>query len=68
LVQGHETKSRKRETVNVYTFIGRMVQHIFPKEFQRVRYYEVQPTKTFSKWKEVIKEGLRRIGRIVKGT
>ena len=64
----HETKAIKRETVDVYTFIGRMVQHIFPKGFHRVRYYGVQATKTFSKWKEVVKEGLRRIGRIVKGT
>ena len=64
----HETKARKRETVDVYTFMGRMVAHILPKWFHRVRYYGVQATKTFSKWKEVIKEGLRRIGRIVKGT
>ena len=64
----HETKARKIETVDVYTFIGRMVQHILPKGFHRVRYCGVQATKTFSKWKEVIREGLRRIGRIVKGT
>ena len=63
----HETKARKVETVDVYTFIGRMVEHIFPKGFQRVRYYGLQATKTFSKWKEAIKKGLKRIGRIVKG-
>jgi hypothetical protein len=63
----HETKARKVETVDVYTFIGRMVEHIFPKGFQRVRYYGLQATKTFSKWKEVIKKGLKRIGRVVKG-
>jgi hypothetical protein len=28
------------------TFIGRMVQHVVPKGFQRVRYYGVQATKT----------------------
>ena len=27
----HETKARKVETVDVFTFIGRMVEHIFPK-------------------------------------
>ena len=63
----HVTKARKVETVDVYTFIGRMVEHIFPKGFQRVRYYGLQATRTFLKWKEVIKEGLKRIGRIVKG-
>jgi hypothetical protein len=26
-------------SVPVMTFIGRMVQHIMPKEFQRIRYY-----------------------------
>ena len=63
----HKTKARKVETVDVYTFIGRMVEHIMPKGFQRVRYYGLQATKTFSKWKELIKQGLKRIGRVVNG-
>lgn len=63
----HESKKRKVERVDVYTFIGRMVQHILPKGFQRVRYYGLEATKTFLKWSEVIKEGLSRIGRVVKG-
>lgn len=63
----HETKKKKIETVDVYTFIGRMVQHILPKGFQRVRYYGLQATKTFQKWSEAIKEGLKRIGRVIKG-
>ena len=36
----HMTKSRKVETVEADVFIGRMVQHIMPKGFQRVRLYE----------------------------
>lgn len=44
-----------------------MVQHIFPKGFQRVRYYGLQATKTFNKWIEVIKEGIEKIGRVIKG-
>jgi hypothetical protein len=63
----HESNRRKVETVDVYTFIGRMVQHILPKWLQRIRYYGLQATKTFSKWCKVIKEGLKRIGRMVKG-
>ena len=63
----HETKSQKFETVDVFTFIGRMVQHIFPKGFQRVRYFGLQATKTFKKWAEAIREGLQRVGRVVKG-
>lgn len=64
----HESKSKKVESVDVYTFIGRMVQHILPKGFQRIRYYGLQSTKTFVKWIDVVKEGLKLIGRVVKGT
>jgi hypothetical protein len=64
----HQTKNKEVVTVSVMTFIGRMVQHILPKGFQRLRYYGLQATKTFKKWVEVIKEGLRRAGRVIKGT
>jgi hypothetical protein len=63
----HETKSKKVETVDVDVFIGRMVQHIMPKGFQRVRYYGLQATKTFKKWSVVIRKGIRALGRVVKG-
>ncbi len=62
------TKSRKVETVEVDVFIGRMVQHIMPKGFQRVRYYGLQATKTFKKWSEVIRKGMKALGRGIKGT
>lgn len=65
--QDHKTQARKVETVDVFTFIGRMVQHIFPKGFQRVRYYGLQATKTFARWCDTIKAGMKRIGRIVQG-
>lgn len=63
----HRTESKIFEKVHVYTFIGRMVQHIMPKGFQRVRYYGLEATKTYKKWSEVIQRGIKRIGRIVKG-
>ena len=63
----HMTKSRKVETVEVDVFIGRMVQHIMPKGFHRVRYYGLQATKTFEKWSEVIRKGMKALGRKVKG-
>ena len=63
----HESKSKKIEKVPVYTFIGRMVQHIMPKGFKRVRYYGLEATKTYKKWSHVISEGIKRVGRIVKG-
>lgn len=65
--QDHKSKAQKFERVDVYTFIGRMVQHIFPKWFQRVRYYGLEATKTYKKWKEIIQKGIKKLGRIVKG-
>ncbi len=51
----------------VLTFMGRMVQHILPKGFQRIRYYGIQATRTYEKWSQVIKEGLKNFGKTVKG-
>jgi Putative transposase/Transposase zinc-binding domain len=65
--RSHKTERVERETVDVYTFIGRMVQHVFPKGFQRVRYYGVQATKTFAKIKSLIQEALAKVQGIVKG-
>jgi hypothetical protein len=45
LKQGKKTV----ETVSRETFIGRMVQHILPKGFQRIRYYGLQATCTLKK-------------------
>ena len=53
--------------MDVYTFIGRMIQHVFPKGFQRIRYYGVQATKTFAKIKGLIQEALAKVRGIVKG-
>lgn len=52
--QSHHTKARVYETVNAQIFIGRMVQHILPKGFQRVRYFGLQWPQSFKKWYEVI--------------
>jgi putative transposase/transposase-like zinc-binding protein len=65
--RSHKTERVERETVDVYTFIGRMVQHVFPKGFQRVRYYGVQATKTFAKIQRLIQEALAKVQGIVKG-
>ena len=65
--RSHRSERVERETVEVYTFIGRMVQHVFPKGFQRVRYYGVQATKTFEKIKGLIQEALSKVKGVVKG-
>ena len=65
--RSHKSERVERETVEVYTFIGRMVQHVFPKGFQRIRYYGVQATKTFAKLKGLIQEALAKVKGFVKG-
>jgi len=54
--RSHQSARVAQETVEVYTFIGRMVQHVFPRGFQRIRYYGVQATKTFATLKGLIQE------------
>jgi len=63
----HKSERVERETVEVYTFIGRMMQHVFAKGFKRIRYYGVQATKTFEKIKSLIREALAKIKEVVRG-
>jgi hypothetical protein len=65
--RSHKSERVERETVAVYTFLGRMIQHVFPKGFQRIRYYGVQATKTFATIKRVIHEALAKVKGIVQG-
>jgi hypothetical protein len=65
--RSHRTDRVEHETVEVHTFIGRMVQHALPKGFKRIRYYGVQATKTFAKVKALIHEALTKVQGVVKG-
>ena len=65
--RSHRTERVEHETVDVDTFIGRMVQHTVPKGFKRIRYYGVQATKTFAKVKVVIQAALAKVEGVVKG-
>ena len=65
--RSHKTEKVEQERVDVYTFMGRMIQHVLPKGFQRIRYYGVQATKTFEKIKGIIREGLAKVKRVVDG-
>ena len=57
--RSHWTQRTTYETVDVMTFIGRMVQHTMSKGFKRIRYYGVQATKTFAKVKVAIQPTFR---------
>jgi hypothetical protein len=65
--RSHRTERVEHETVDVETFIGRMVQHTVPKGFKRIRYYGVQATKTFAKVKVAIQAALAKVESVVKG-
>ena len=65
--RSHRTERVERETIDVDTFIGRMIQHTMPKGFKRIRYYGVQATKTYAKVKGVIQAALAKAERVVKG-
>jgi len=65
--RSHRTERVEHETVDVDTFIGRMVPHTMPKGFKRIRYYGVQATKTFAKVKDVMQAALAQVEGIVKG-
>ena len=65
--RSHRTERTTHETVDVLTFIGRMIQHTRPKGFKRIRYYGVQATKTFAKVKIVIQAALAKVEDVVKG-
>jgi len=65
--RSHRTERMEYETVDVNTFIGRMVQHTMPKGFKRIRYYGVQATKTFAKLKGVIHAALAKVEGAIKG-
>lgn len=62
----HMTKKKKIETVDVMTFMGRMVQHILPKGFQRTRYYGIQATKSLKNWREIIGKIVQKLVRKIK--
>ena len=65
--RSHRTERMERETVDVKTFIGRMVQHTVSKGFKRIRYYGVQATKTFAKVKGAIQAALAKVEGVVQG-
>ena len=65
--RSHRTERVDHETVDVITFIGRMVQHTRPKGCKRIRYDGVQAAKTFAKVKGMIQAALTKVEGVVKG-
>ena len=61
----HLSQQKQTETVNRETFIGRMVQHILPKGFQRIRYYGLQATCILKKVRQQIVRALQGAVQLV---
>ena len=54
----HKTERIEHETLPVLRFIGRMVQHILPKGFQRIRYYGLHGHVRYTKMRQRLAEVL----------
>ena len=54
----HKTETIQHETLPVLRFIGRMVQHILPKGFQRIRYYGLHGNVRYEKMRRHIAQVL----------
>jgi len=50
----HKTGRIEHETIAVLQFIGRMVQHIMPKGFQRIRYYGLHGNVRYQKMRQYL--------------
>ena len=61
------TDRTEHATVPVATCMGRLVPHVLPKGFKRIRYYGVQATRTCAKGKAVIHAALAKVAGVVKG-
>jgi hypothetical protein len=48
----HKSGKRKVEEVDVFTFMGRMVQHILPKGMKRIRYFGLHATAVYQKMRK----------------
>ena len=64
----HKTKRRQEEEVSALTFIGRMVQHMLPKGFHRIRYYGLHAPCKVKKVKGLLTVLMVALGRLIKGT
>ncbi|MCP3676385.1 MAG: hypothetical protein GY721_02005 [Deltaproteobacteria bacterium] len=57
----HKSGQRREEEMEREQFIGRMVQHILPKGFKRIRYYGLQATCKLKKVGGIVKGAVERV-------
>ena len=64
----HKTGKRPVAELPVLRFIGRMVHHMLPKGFHRIRYYGLHATCKQPRVRSLLNTILGAIGRAIKGT
>ncbi len=64
----HKTGKREEVEMPVLRFIGRLVQHILPKGFHRIRYYGLHATCKHQRVRSFLTTILVAMGRAIKGT
>ena len=64
----HKTGKRQVTELPVVRFIGRLVQHILPKGFHRIRYYGLHATCKPQRVRSFLTTILVAMGRAIKGT
>lgn len=65
--RSHRPERMERETVEVATCSGRLIQPTRPKGFKRIRYDGGQATKTCAKVKALMHEALGKVEGVIKG-
>ena len=65
--KSHQSGKIEKEKVDVFTFIGRMVQQILPKGFQRIRYFGLHATKIYKKYEQILTGLFKKVTQVAKG-
>ncbi len=68
IYKSHKTEKIETEYVDAFTFIERMIKHILPKGFKRIRYYGLHLPAKANKVRGLLEQVLRYSGRIIKNT
>lgn len=64
----HRSHKREEARIDVMKFIGRMVQHILPKGFQRIRYYGLHAGCKAKEVRELLAKLVSGLKDVVEGT
>ena len=58
----HKTKRYEREKITAINFLGRLLQQILPKDFQKTRYYGLQAAKNKKRLNMIVAKSVGNFG------